>query len=291
MESQSTCPFQAFARYRLHVDAWPATSEGLTRVERGKLLHAALAALWNDLGSQAVLSGLDEAALTIRVAAAVESARSVVDAVRWRRLPLPIAEGETRRLGVTVRAWLDHVERTRPPFVVTATEASAALMLGGVELRLRIDRLDTLTDGGVMVIDYKSGRAASPYRWFAARPTGTQLGVYLLALRQLDPDTPLRGAAYAQLKAGAIAVAGIVSEANAWPGLAVPGETRGVPDSWIDVEHWFATHLDAIAGAFRSGDAAVAPRDAAACRDCDLKPLCRIRVLDDRVTEEIDGDG
>jgi hypothetical protein len=36
------------------------------------------------------------------------------------------------------------------------------------------------------------------------------------------------------------------------------------------------------------GDAAVLPRDAQACRRCDLQPLCRVQALDDAVPEPED---
>ncbi len=290
VESQSTCPFQAFARYRLGSDAWLPASEGLTPLERGTLLHAALATLWNKLGDHAALVAIDDAALDAAIAAAVESARVGVDRRRWRNLPSPVAEGEAQRLGITIRAWLDSVERERPPFAVRAIEMRTALTLGDLALTLQIDRVDALADGGIVIIDYKSGRAPAPGKWFAPRPSGTQLGLYSLACKSRDPATPVRGVAYAQLKAGEIGVIGLAADSGAWPGLDVTGNARGVPGAWTDVETGFATRLGALADAFRSGDAAVAPRGAAACRVCELKTLCRVRALQDEAVVTGDAD-
>ncbi|HEY5307259.1 MAG TPA: PD-(D/E)XK nuclease family protein, partial [Casimicrobiaceae bacterium] len=183
VESQSACPFQAFARYRLRADPWPDTSEGLTPQERGALLHAALAAFWDDVGDHATLVGLADAELGIRIAHAVAHARAQLHRRRWQALPAAVAAGEAQRLAETIRAWLDAVERGRPPFAVLATEMTVPLALGGIGMALRIDRVDTLAAGGVAVIDYKSGRAIAPGRWFAPRPSGTQVGMYVLALR------------------------------------------------------------------------------------------------------------
>src|SRR5690606_27129221 len=48
IEAQSSCPFRALAQYRLRAEAWPKPAMGLSPVERGQLLHAALAAFWKE---------------------------------------------------------------------------------------------------------------------------------------------------------------------------------------------------------------------------------------------------
>ena len=88
--------------------------------------------------------------------------------------------------------------------------------------------------------------------------------------------------AYAQLKAGQLGVAGLAADAAAWPRLPGVDAARNIPvATWLEVEAWWAARLGRLAYDFRSGEAAVLPRDAAACRYCDLKALCRIRALDD----------
>jgi hypothetical protein len=266
----------------LRADAWPEASEGLTPQERGSLLHAALAALWDDVGDHATLVRLTAAELDIRVARAVAHARAKLDRVRWQSLPPVVASGESQRLADTVRAWLDVIERERPPFAVRDTEMTLPLVLGGIGISLRIDRVDTLADGGVAVIDYKSGRAVVPGKWFAPRPSGTQVGSYVLALRA-TPDPPLvRAAVYAQLKAGEIGVKGLVADAGAWPPLKIAAELRSVPiSSWTEIETEWARSLGTLAADFAQGAAAVEPRDAQCCRQCELHALCRIQSLSD----------
>jgi len=200
-----------------------------------------------------------------------------------------VASGELQRLADTVRAWLDVIERERPPFAVRDTEMTVPLALGGIGISLRIDRVDTLADGGVAVIDYKSGRAVVPGKWFAPRPSGTQVGLYALALRA-TPDPPLvRAAVYAQLKAGEIGVKGLVADVGAWPPLKTAAELRGVPfSSWTEIEAEWTRCLGSLAADFAQGAAAVAPRDAQCCRQCELQALCRIQSLAD-APERTDG--
>jgi ATP-dependent helicase/nuclease subunit B len=172
------------------------------------------------------------------------------------------------------------------------------LQLGGLGISMRIDRVDTLADGGVAVIDYKSGRGFEPVRWFAPRPSGTQVGLYAMALRAM-PDAPeVRAAVYAQLKAGEIAVKGLAADADAWPGVKTAAGLRNATlATWADVEADWATRFAALATDFAQGVAPVAPRDAQSCTHCDLHALCRIQSLDsvvetpDQGIDTGDGDG
>jgi ATP-dependent helicase/nuclease subunit B len=295
IENQSACPFQAFALHRLRTDTWPAASEGLTPQERGILLHAALANFWNDVGDQATLVGLADAKLDLRIANAVAHALGKFDRLRWQSLPTVVASGESQRLAETIRAWLTTVERARPPFVVRDTESKLSLALGGIGIRMRVDRIDTLADGGVAVIDYKSGRAITPGKWFASRPSGTQVGLYALAFRATSNPPPIRAAVYAQLKAGEIEVKGLAADGEAWPPLKTAADIRSIPfASWVEIEADWAGRYGQLATNFAQGVAAVAPRDAQCCKYCDLQALCRIQSLanapDITTSEAGDGD-
>jgi ATP-dependent helicase/nuclease subunit B len=286
VESQSACAFQSFGRHRLHARTPAAPVAGLGPDERGTLLHRALKAFWDDVRDHTALAALTDEALVARIEAAVATARTVLDAQRWRALPPPVAAAESARLAATLHGWLTTIERERPAFAAVATEADARLALGGLVLSFRVDRVDALADGGVAIIDYKSGRVPAPTKWFAARPSGTQVGLYALARKDAAPEEPLRAAAYAQLKAGDVAVTGLAADADAWPGLRTPAEARGVNlATWPEVERFWRERYGALAAAFRAGDAAVLPRDAQACRYCDLQPVCRVQALDDAPRE------
>ena len=282
VESQSNCPFQAFARHRLGARGSAETTSGLSAMERGILLHRTLAAFWQSVGDQSALLALDEGALRMRIEQAVTAARNELDARRWRALPPSVARAESARLAATLHAWVVTVERERPPFRVVATEMPGRLAIGGLELEFRVDRVDALATGGLAIIDYKSGRAPGPARWFAARPAGTQVGLYALALRARNPDEPVVAAVYGELKAGAVAVNGLTADSALWPGLrSLPGAKGVSLVTWNEVEAAWRSQYGVLAADFRDGHAAVAPRDAAACRLCDLQPLCRIQQLDD----------
>jgi RecB family exonuclease len=180
------------------------------------------------------------------------------------------------------------VERPRPPFRVQGHELVAGCELDGVALRVRIDRVDEVAPGTFAVIDYKSGRAVRPLRWFAQRPEGVQLALYAHALRTADA-LPVRVLAFGQLKAGDIAVAGLTDRSALWPALDVVGETARVPATdWNDAQSRLLDGLVMLAREIRDGVADVTPRNATTCRRCRLHSLCRIQLLDDHA-ERPDG--
>ena len=79
-----------------------------------------------------------------------------------------------------------------------------------------------------------------------------------------------------------VAVNGLAADSALCPGLrSLPGAKGVTLVAWSEVEAAWRSGYGALAEDFRAGRAAVAPRDAAACRLCDLQPLCRIQQLVD----------
>lgn len=288
VESQSTCPFQAFARHRLQARAADVARAGLSVQERGTVLHRTLAAFWQDVRDHATLCALDDAALDARIAQAVAAALGPFGP-RLAALPPPVAQAESARLAATLRAWLTAVERERAPFAVEHVETRRPLALGGLLLDFQVDRIDRLAGGGFAIIDYKSGSAWGPGQWFAERPAGTQVGLYALAQQAATPDEPVVAALYAVLKAGAVKACGLAAAEGLVPKVkALP--VKNVPlATWEEIVPAWHSRYGALAHAFAHGDARVAPR-ANACRWCELAPLCRIQRLDDAGSEEIADD-
>ena len=290
LDAQSNCPFQAMARFRLGVERWPRLATALLPGERGTLVHAALAAFWREVRDHRSLVGLSVDVLSAKIAVAADIALTALRAARWRRIPPAIRAGETLRIASVLRAWIDAFERPRPAFSVEAIEVERRIAPAGLDLGLRLDRVDLLAGGGLAVIDYKTGLAKPPATWFDARPQAPQIGLYALAERAQAPQHEVRAAAYAQLKAGEVGVHGIAADTDAWPALRIPAELRGVelPD-WNAVAARWTQALEALACEVREGYAAVIPRDTrVTCRTCGRQALCRIGAP---ATEEIDEGG
>ncbi|HEY7902817.1 MAG TPA: PD-(D/E)XK nuclease family protein [Casimicrobiaceae bacterium] len=280
IELASDCPFRAAASVRFRADPWPRPGVGLTPIERGILVHAAMAALWHSLGDKSALDALGDEALTARIDAAVRIALREIAESRWRTLPAIVREGERSRLATLIAAFVKTQESARPPFRVVAREIDTHLSIGGLALDLRIDRVDEV-EGGRVVIDYKTGDTPSVRQWLLPRPLASQLGLYVLALDAQDRDARVSAAALMAVRSGASATVGMADAPALWSGVLTPSDASGgrLADFGAVKSFWRDT-LGGLARDFREGLAAVDPRaHPSPCRHCDFKSFCRIDVL------------
>ncbi len=93
------------------------------------------------------------------------------------------------------RGWQQ--ELARPPFSVKQREEKVSdVQIGPLHLSVRVDRVDE-TAGGDLLIDYKTGRAATT-DWMSDRPDAPQLPLYAV----VSNAERLGGVAFAKLRVG-----------------------------------------------------------------------------------------
>jgi probable DNA repair protein len=281
-KAQGDCPFQAFARLRLRAEPLPEPVVGLDGAERGNLLHAALEWLWRELGDHAALLALDAAqqtALAERAAAQAVAQLQQLPQLATRLAPR-FAELERRRLAQLLDSWLE-VERARGAFSVAALEQKKDVEFARLQLRLRVDRIDRLPDGRLLLIDYKSKLAnCSPDEWLGERPDEPQLPLYSIlwedSVDAAASAATVAGIAFAQVRPENPRLVGVADEAAAAPGLQSAAQLDGAAKGWRELKlHWRAT-LENLAAEFIEGCAAVSPKEPAVCTYCALAPICRI---------------
>jgi ATP-dependent helicase/nuclease subunit B len=291
---QSQCPFKAFATARLAAQSWNAAEPCLTAAQRGKLLHAALHSIWGGSrtgGIQTLRELRDmknrEAFIEEHVSCAMQ--RELKSAVR-ERLPRGYLEMEEQRLNSLIGEWLEF-ELTRVEFTVRETEAERTVEIAGLSFDLRLDRIDELPDGKLLVIDYKTGQV-KPKSWELPRPDDVQLPVY--ATYAVDRDA-LGGLVFAKVRRGEeLEFAGHVSDARANLIPTLRGASSLVKNE-LDantIDDW-RVYIEKLARAFLSGHAEVDPREyPSTCERCELQTLCRIQehrvfvAADDEAREE-----
>jgi probable DNA repair protein len=274
LKAQSRCAFRGFAETRLLTDPLGRPVPGFNERERGELLHHALEHIWLELRSSTALKSLSPEAqaqlLDISVALALEkSCRARDPGLRWQRR-------ERVRMHGLLAKWLD-VERQRQDFDVERLEQeSQAARHGGLEFNVRIDRIDRLSDGARVLIDYKSGVAAVD--WRGDRPDNPQLPIYAL----LQPQA-LAAVAYGRVSAGDCRFIAESERPDIFKPRGRRSQMEGMPDLAALIALW-SRRIEKLAADFAAGRAEVAPT-LIACKSCRLQGLCRIpTTLDDMPT-------
>lgn len=268
---QAACPFRAFARVRLGAQALDEPGPGLDDSTRGRLLHGVLAGVWRELTSHATLCARAQVELQALVRAQV--AEQIAREARYRQgtFTTRFTAIEQRRLESLVLDWL-MIEKGRAPFIVAATENPEEIEIGGLRIRVVVDRVDTLPDGACAVIDYKTGRP-KPSQWSGARPDEPQLPLYSIA------HAPVSAVLFARLRRGEMGFAGVARHDDLVPGLRAFESTRDADayGSWDGLQEVWREALEALGQSFRRGEATVDPKyPRKTCEHCGLTPLCRV---------------
>lgn len=285
LKAQSACAFRAFVEHRLGGREIPALDIGLNAMQRGSLVHDVLEALWKNIGSSDELLQQPEAEQLERIETAVSDVLKELAGKFPRTVTAGFIRVEQKRLCELIQRWID-VEQGRPPFRVLACEMPSQVGLAGLEVTLKVDRIDELEDGRKLVIDYKTGQV-KPSQWFGDRPEDPQLPLYSIAVEE-----PVAGLAFGVLRAESIGFQGVAADADVAPDLKPVDDLKQAPGSWTETrEHWVGV-LERLAREYRDGHAEVNPnRYPQDCKYCALSRygVCRVREkLVTAVEEDVD---
>ena len=282
IELQARCPFRAFAELRLAARPLDEPAGGVDRRTRGTVLHRALELVWNRLGGLTGLEALPEPALDELLDGSLDQA---------------LDERAPAELGAAARAlerdWqrsalrrLMEIERGRAAFEVVATEAEVRDVFAGLPLTLRVDRVDRV-EQGLVILDYKTGHATTS-QWRGARPVAPQLPLYAVLSGE-----QVAGVAFANADAHSARFHGVGVAAGLLPQVKEAAKFKLTEDgqsgfSWAQVRERWAAWLAALASDYVDGVASVDPKQPQTCRHCHLPTLCRVAPEPDAAEAEGD---
>ncbi len=273
LRQQAICPFNAFAIYRLGAAAYQAPAPGLSSIERGVVLHDALAFIWAQLKSSRNLQRLTPSQLDELVEQYVRRALAPLQQQRPELLGKHYCELEIERQTKLIGLWLA-LEGQRGEFDVVATERQEDVAIAGLKLQLRLDRLDRLQSGDYLLIDYKTGNPKIQ-NWQGERPQEPQLPLYAIS-----GNREVNAIAFAQINAKQCQFLGLGELSDPPAGIVVPGTGRNqdLPGQWNDVlAHWRRL-LENLAREFQRGESRVEYLEPGVQRYyTDYEPLNRVR--------------
>lgn len=285
LKAQAVCPAWAYYRYRLGAGTLEDTADGLDPRQRGTLVHAALERFWAEVRSADRLHALGDTGCREVLEQAIVQALDARD-TEAGQAPLP---PRTRRLEQTrltrlLSAWLALERQREGAFDVVATEERQALDLGGLPIRVQVDRIDRLDSGGLLMIDYKTGTRVDTQNWSTHRLTEPQLPLYAALATPEDRigDTVV-GVAFAQVHLKETGWAGLAAQDLGLARVHALDSTQGrkrfeaarFPDWSAVLAHWRVA-LQAVADEILRGEAAVRCADERQLQYCDVRPLLRL---------------
>jgi ATP-dependent helicase/nuclease subunit B len=270
LQLQALCPFKAVAELRLGALALTEPVPGLDRFERGQLLHRALELTFAPLKDSRELRrrAADPAALATLVGAACDRAVREGLALRVEPFPAALADNERMRLKSLITELLrqEAVRAASADFTIASLEDTQDLELGGFPIRVRMDRLDRLEDGRLIILDYKSG-VAQAFHPLQERPRQPQLLAYAVLA-----SGEVAGVASVHLGASGVRWRGAAAEASVLPELSRP---RAPSAPWPQLQAHWRSVVQRLVADFVAGESAVDPLPQA-CQFCALPALCRI---------------
>ena len=267
LKSQAQCPFKAYAENRLDVEPLDSREIGLDPAERGTLVHQLLQDLWQRLKNKSALLELSSDQLTQLVRQQVDE---IIGSLNHSKKLF--AEVESNRLIQLALNWLTMEKNRSHDFKIKSLELPVSFSLGGLEFKLKVDRIDELEDGTLLVIDYKTGRATKS-SWLDQRVQDPQLPVYYFALDQ---------------QAGAICFAN--TKTLTFDGLSdVDVKIKGITqvdksnrgklknfENWTQLTSHWQSNIEMLIAEVKDGLATVTPQTLNHCKFCGRQSLCRI---------------
>ena len=281
LRSQALCPFQAFARHRMHARSMEKPVVGLGPPERGIIMHAALEYFWQSCRDQATLLESSDTRRRRMIDQAVDQAIREMCSQRPQTMTAQFQELERERLQDLLQEWLA-LEEQRQPFQVQELEQRFSISISGLELNVVADRMDRLEDGRLVVIDYKSGSHFMS-EWFKKRPVEPQVPLYTLFCPQA-----VAGVYFGVVRKGECSFVGLGQDDGIVPGckgFASHKLTSHYQD-WDELLQDWKERLGKLALEFMQGQARVDPESPNACRQCDLESICRVFETGQPFTQE-----
>jgi probable DNA repair protein len=280
-KDQAACPFRAFARHRLGARSLAEPEIGLNPMERGQLVHDCLQLFWEKISTHKELIELTGGALALHIN---QCAARVIKRFQAKRPFTATARFmliEQNRLQTMMHEWLS-LERQRQPFTVLEREQKHFCSIEGLMIQTRMDRVDQLPDGSLIVIDYKTGKVALA-SWMDERPDEPQLPLYAVTA-----EGNIAAVVFGQIKHGEMKFVGLTDDAYGEedipiliPDVKTLSKSRigKIFTDWGALFMFWEANLKTLARNYRKGDARVDPHKANTCMYCDLGTLCRINEL------------
>ena len=279
LDTQARNPLWAFVRHRLGGRELAPYADAATVNVRGQFLHKALEVVWGMMPDQ---DALHEQLAAGRLPALLEQAVAQAADEELKEYAPALRALECQRAQAVLASWLD-LEAQRLPFAVAQVEKNHRWQRGALNLKLRLDRIDSLPDGRNVIVDYKTGVAAAKPEpdWSRSRPVNVQLPFYASVLADAAGGEAA-GLVLAQIHARQVAAQGLADEDLGMPGVTLASESKFFDGlSWAEIRQRWRVAIEGLADEYVAGYAANVAYRRDDLKYCDALPFLRLHLDDE----------
>ena len=292
IKKQAECPFQAFAHYRLKAKPLEKITFQTNKKMRGILVHQVLQDFWQKTTNLTQLKNIEKDLPHI---CHTQATQTVTKFYHTRGIYSEyFINLEINRIAQLLKNWLD-IELERDDFSIYEIEKTHTLFIDKLKLRLRVDRVDQLHDGNLIIIDYKTGMV-SERDWISEQFTEPQLPTYCL----LFPNKVV-ALAFVSLKPDQMRFKGIAVESTELPGMSKQNDISKLINPFIEkyasqniavsssktismqemyyLQQAWGNKINHIAQDFIQGNNLPQPINNQVCDFCLRQSLCRVYEL------------
>ncbi|MBC7756606.1 MAG: PD-(D/E)XK nuclease family protein [Bdellovibrio sp.] len=293
LKAQAICPAWAFYQYRLGAKALKTPSNGLDNMDRGSLVHAVLERFWHpneqfrhdefrhdEFRHFADLRDMSVDDFTKAINIAIR--RTLQDFEEKTNIASKtVLELEHERLYKLIAAWLQHEKELGVSFKIVDCEAEKKVYICGIEITLKIDRIQQFENGALAFIDYKTGQEPKMSSWDETRITEPQLPTYASFWAAFGADDAQINSQVSSVQFGLVKIAD-----HAFIGVSTdnfetdsdkrkPKFLQAFTDWKSLLNHW-KDSIEAIAQEIKMGEAAVKFNHENDLMYCEVLPLLRL---------------
>ncbi|PJB10559.1 MAG: hypothetical protein CO120_04205 [Gammaproteobacteria bacterium CG_4_9_14_3_um_filter_38_9] len=288
LKLQALCPYQAFAKIRLQAKPLNEPTLGIAAMIKGVIIHQVLFEIWDNIKDQMTLKKMDQNALNKLIVDKIDKAITENIAPSNAKHQHALIAVEKKRLQLLIQDWLK-IEKSRPDFRVHSLETACQISINALPLKLRLDRVDELADGSLLLIDYKSGKNEIK-NLLQERLTDPQLPLY--AAYQNKNEPAYQGVAFAEIRNAKMSYQGITHEnrkeqkTNTFQLIPIQDTKNDLRiTQWeTAIESWKKS-LEATADDFCRGKITIDPIQKVTCDHCGLQSVCRYNIAES-ITEK-----
>ncbi|RDX36305.1 hypothetical protein DZA50_04345 [Kangiella sp. HD9-110m-PIT-SAG07] len=258
LRMQAASPFDAYLKYRLELESFEEDGLGVSFMERGNLFHKAMQLIWSRLETQKALLALSKDQLSDLINKTTQFVLSEASRHIYLLQNQAFLDIEVQRLQALIHESLT-LDKSREPFTVIGTEVPREVELAGLTFRIVIDRIDQLSDGRLLIIDYKTGqpKLVSLFQDPVAEPQLLLYAISEQARSAKQEKQDVAGVLFMQAHLKACKYIGITDESDMLDGVKALHEIKYNPypdDFSVAIKLW-RSMLDKIASDFKQGNA------------------------------------